>query len=137
MKKIALLIKLINNQIDEVKQKIGDLELQKRQFEELLGQLQAELIMERKLAEKSLELREVFSNYTKINITKQVGYRKNISALKREIEMLQEELAELFSELKKFEIYQEKQAEEVKEEELKLEMKLLDEMALRYNQYKH
>ncbi|MDE3060615.1 MAG: flagellar FliJ family protein [Pseudomonadota bacterium] len=129
MKGLATLIKLSKRRLDELRRKMALLESQKSQLKQVIAALKEELAMEMQLAEKQPEIAHFYGDFAKRMQKRQAEVESEIVSIDKQMEKLAGEMAEAFSELKKFEIAAENERKRIKKEKARRETILLDEIA--------
>lgn len=129
MKGISTLIKLHKRTLDELRRKMGVLEGQKAQLQETAVRLRKELEEEMKLASKQPEMGSFFGGFAKRIKNRQESIAAEIKKLDGEMAKLRDEIAEAYSELKKFEIAKENAKIKAAEEQNRKDTIMLDEIA--------
>ena len=129
MKGLATLIKLTKRKLDELRRKMVALENEKAQLQALAQSLVDEMAREMLLVSQTVEMANYFGNFAKKMKVRQQKVADEIAAVDRKIEALSAEIAEAFSELKKYEIAQENAKRRAEEEAARKETIALDEIA--------
>lgn len=129
MKGLNTLIKLHKRKVDEIRRQIGSLENQKSQLFLTTERLKQELKDEINLAEDQPEMGAFFGGFAKRIQKRQEEITQEIKKLDAQIAKLRDEVAEAFSELKKFELAKENALKREKEEEDRKETIMLDDIA--------
>ncbi len=134
MKGLSTLIKLHKRDLDVLRKKMVVLESQRSQLEQLIQRLQDELTQEIALAGKTPEMGAFFGDFAKRIKTRQEQIRKEIQALDRKMNVLREEIATAFGELKKYEIALENAKKKKVAAQNRLDTIVLDEIASQQHQ---
>lgn len=129
MKGLASLIKLSKRKLDELRRSMVALENEKAQLEGAQAALMAELKREMQLATESAEVAQYFAGFAQKIKIRQQQLVVEISGVIRRIDALSAQIAEAFSELKKYEIALENAKKRAGEEALRKENITLDEIA--------
>ncbi len=129
MKGITTLIKLHKRALDGLRRKMASLENQKARLLQASKKLDDELQQEIAAASRQPEMSGFFGGFAKRIRNRQDDIAREIKKLDAAMTKLQEEIAEAFRELKKFEIAQENAKKRAQEEEKRKETILLDEVA--------
>jgi flagellar export protein FliJ len=129
MKGLATLIKLHKRTLDELRRSMASLENQKEQLLLLSRTLQEELKKEMELAAKTPEMRGFFGDFAKRMRVRQEKIAAEIKELDKQMDKLRGEIAEAFSELKKYEIAEENARLRAAEAASRKETIELDEIA--------
>ena len=104
MKGLNTLIKLHKRTLDELRRKMAALENQKIQLLQASARLDEELASEIKTASKTPELGQFFGGFSNRIKNRQLDIAREVAKLDKQIEALNSEIRDAFSELKKFEI---------------------------------
>ncbi len=104
MKGLNTLIKLHKRTLDELRRKMAALENQKIQLLQASARLDEELASEIKTASKTPELGQFFGGFSNRIKNRQLDIAREVAKLDKQIETLNNEIRDAFSELKKFEI---------------------------------
>ena len=107
MKGLSTLIKLSKRTLDELRRKMVDLENEKAQLVLLQQKLAQEMIHEMQIASQSVEARVYFIQFSKRLKARQLKVADEVTGVDKRIAKLAVEIADAFSELKKYEIAQE------------------------------
>jgi flagellar protein FliJ len=129
MKGLATLIKLHKRALDELRRKMTSLESQKIQLQKLSGKLAEDVKTEMHLAGQQPEMGNFFGDYAKRMKMRQQEIAGEIKSLDKQMDTLGNEIAEAFTELKKFEIAQENDRRRKLEIEKQKETLAMDEIA--------
>jgi len=129
MKSLATLIKLYRKRLDDKRLELVREEELLEELHKILERIREEMRNEKAIAENSVPASYYFPAYIEQAVNTERRIESLIDEQRKKIEAIQEEIAEEFSELKKYEILREiKQKAEVKEEE-RIEQMQLDEIA--------
>jgi len=129
MKSLATLIKLYRKRLDDKRLELLREEELLEELHKILARIREEMQSEKAVAEKSIPASYYFPAYIEQAVNTERRIESLIAEQQKKIETIQEEIAEEFSELKKYEILREiKQQAAVKEEE-RIEQMQLDEIA--------
>ncbi|MDA0781750.1 MAG: flagellar FliJ family protein [Rickettsiales bacterium] len=130
MKSIQTIIKVNKQALDEKRQELAELEGQKEQLINWQKKMKDELAKEFDFAVKNPEMSITFDYYRKLISRRQVNLQLALNDLNLQIENITLQIAELFGEVKKYEIIeQQKLAKILKEQKLR-DSKALDEIAI-------
>ncbi|MDX2112560.1 MAG: flagellar export protein FliJ [Alphaproteobacteria bacterium] len=129
MKGLLTLIKLSKRRLDELRRKLGNLEGQKAQLEEVLRSLSAELAKELELAGGQPEMSGFFGGFAKRIQQRQDAIHQEIKKIEIEITKTRDEISDAFSEQKKYEIAADNAKKRAAEEQNRKETLALDEVA--------
>lgn len=130
MRGLPSLIKMHGLRLDEKRRKLADLE---RMREALVGQrqaLEAEIASERARAEAKPETQADFGAYVRAALKRRATLDRSIADVERESEAANDEVAEAYRELKKFELVKQRQDAEALLEGNRREQADLDEIGL-------
>lgn len=130
MKGLPSLIKLKKREIDTQHREIAQLEAEHRKLAKEEKRLADELHRERSLAAEQPEMSPFYGDYSHANEQKQERLRELQQTILQEIDIRKEKMAELFGELKKFEITQSNILAEQRKQQEKHEQERLDEIAI-------
>jgi flagellar FliJ protein len=130
MKSIQTLIKLNKQKLDEKRRELAELSTQKDQLLEYSRLMHEELRIEMEFAAREPEMSMTFSGYKKMILGRQENITVAVRDLDKRSAILTDEISDIYSEVKKYEIVlQQKIAAEEKERKSK-EEKNLNEIAL-------
>jgi flagellar export protein FliJ len=129
MKGLASLIKLHKRKLDELRREMSTLENQKEQLKQSSANLTKELQDEMNAAKKQAELSAFFGGFAKRIQKRQEEIAEEIKELDKKITTLNDEIADAFTELKKFEIAQENEKRRADEDTRRKETIVLDDIA--------
>lgn len=129
MKGLATLIKLHKRTLDELRRKMTALESQKSQLLQLSSSLKEELVQELKLAGKSPELGNFFGDFSKRIQMRREEIAGEVRSLDKKMAALNTQIAEAYSDLKKFEIVLANAKKRAEEEQRRQETIEMDEIA--------
>lgn len=128
MKSLKTLIRLHKQQLDALRQELGQWQDRRQRFvqasETLAGQLRHEL----QVASDYPEMTNFFGQFSKHIEEQQENIKQQIMRVDRQIGILQEQILQAFGEVKKYEIALEVQREEKRQREERLEQAMLDEI---------
>jgi flagellar export protein FliJ len=103
MSALDQLVRLHGWTLDERRRKVTDLEQLSERLQADLTRLDGDLLREEKTAVGSLELQAAFTAYAAVARKRRERLARSIADLALEIERAQEEVAEAFQELKRYE----------------------------------
>lgn len=129
-KSLATLIKLHKRELDLLRRRLTNLEIQKNALIALSVKLAEELENEINLAASQVEMSNFFGNYADRIRDRQDTIRQEVLALNKQILAMQAEIAESFSELKKYEIALENRRRAEREEMARKETIQLDDLGI-------
>jgi flagellar export protein FliJ len=136
MKGLTTLIRLHKRNLDDLRRQMVILENEETQLQQAVVTLQQELESEIKLAAAKPEMSSFFGEFAKRIRNRQEKIRQEIKEVETKIRKLNDEIAEEFTELKKFEIALENAKNRAKSEENRKETLMLDEIAAQQYQKK-
>jgi flagellar protein FliJ len=136
MKGIATLIKLAKRTLDELRRKMGELENQKIKLQYASACLQKELEEEIKMASEQPEMGGFFGGFAKRIQKRQEVIAAEIKKIDQAMALLQNQIAEAFGELKKYEIAQENDKKRKQDEVNRKDTIQLDEIAAQQHRRK-
>src|SRR5689334_20182006 len=117
MKGLSTLIKLHKRTLDELRRRMASLENQKVQLLQASANLHKELELEIHQAKKQAELSGFFGGFAKRIQKRQEEIAGEVRSLDQQMAKLNNEIAEAYGEVKKFEIAQENTKRRAEEEE--------------------
>ncbi len=129
MKGITTLIKLNRRKLDALRRQMMSLEKQKQDFRDLIVALQEELAKELELSGQQPEMAHFYGDFADRIRKRQEKAVLEIMELDKKMLVLSREIAEAFTEVKKFEIHQENTKKKAEIELLRQETAMLDDIA--------
>lgn len=111
MKSRETLIRLRRFDVDEHRQKVGDIESMINDFKQMASDLERQIEVEQERAGVSDVNHYAYPTFAKAAIQRRNNLSASIGELEAKLEQAREELAESFEELKKVELLQERDAE--------------------------
>lgn len=129
MKSLRTLIKIHQHQLDALRRDMTSLQSQRAQLEAAIGRLQNDLQTEAEKVTREQELAGYFGAFAERTRQRQDDLRQEIERLEEKMDALREEIAEAFSEVKKYEIALEKAHERERAEQQRKETIEMDEVA--------
>jgi flagellar export protein FliJ len=129
MKTLATLIKLHRRRLDELRRQMGALENQKAQLLQTSQRLQEELREEINKASQQPEMGHFFGGFAKRIQQRQEDIAEEVRSLDKQMQKLNDEIAEAYTDVKKYEIAEQNAKERAKQEALRKENIMLDELA--------
>ncbi len=129
MKGLLTLIKLSKRSLDELRRKMVSLENQKAQLLQASARLKQELQDEIVMASRTPEMGGFFGGFSKRIQKRQLDIADEVDKLDKQMEKLNLEIVEAFSELKKYEIALDQAKQREKDKVEKRENLMLDEIA--------
>ena len=136
MKSIQTLIKLQQRQLDEKRRVLKQLLDQEEMLKAKKESLKQSIIDERKRALEDVQTAYTLAAFIKMTEQNIELLAAQIIQTQQKIEAIRQEIAEIFNELKRLEIYDKMKEDEIVAEENKREQKNMDEMGLRGFIYK-
>jgi len=136
MKSIQTLIKLQQRQLDEKRRILKQLIDQEEMLKAKKESLKLSIIEERKKALEDVQTAYTLAAFIKMTEQNIELLGVQIIETQQKAEVVRQEIAEIFNELKRLEIYDKMKEDEIVAEENKREQKDMDEMGLRGFIYK-
>ena len=130
MKSIEVLIKIKKKELDEKRLQISELETQKNQMLDYSEQMKVELKSEEEFASRDPYSSITFDSYRNKIKERQQNISVAVKDIKRQADIINHEMAEIFNEMKKYEIILERKLEEAKIEQKAKDEKALNEIAI-------
>ncbi|PIR37130.1 MAG: hypothetical protein COV35_11085 [Alphaproteobacteria bacterium CG11_big_fil_rev_8_21_14_0_20_39_49] len=130
MKSIQTIIKVNKQALDEKRQELVELEGQKEQLINWQKKMKDELAKEFDFAVKNPEMSITFDYYRKLISRRQVNLKLALDDLNLQIENITLQIAELFGEVKKYEIIEQQKLAKILNEQKLRDSKALDEIAI-------
>ncbi|MBY0356006.1 MAG: flagellar FliJ family protein [Rickettsiales bacterium] len=130
MKGLKTLIRLEKNRLDALRKDLVTLENEKEQFELLSEQLLASLHAELAAAEGMTEMRGFFGDFSARIKRQRQQIAQHVAMLERKMSVIREQMSEVFSEMKKYEIALENHLMREKERLAAREQQQMDEVAV-------
>ena len=130
MKGLANLIRVHKWKLDEKRRELADFENLRSEFSRQLLALQSEQQREQDVAGKHPEVHFSYANYASATKAQQDNLRASIAEIEQKITMLNEEVADCFQELKKYEIALDVRRTEMAYERSRAEQAELDDLAI-------
>lgn len=123
------LIKLHRRKLDELRRHMSELEGQKQQLLGVSARMQEELREEIEKAGLQPEMGHFFGGFAKRIQQRQEDIAAEVKSLDGQMDTLSEEIAQAYTDVKKYEIAQDNALKREKEKQSRKETILLDEMA--------
>jgi flagellar export protein FliJ len=130
MQALDTMIRLHKFQLDDKRRKLRELRDLSQQLQMSLQQLDAEVAREQSLSAGNVETQKIFNNFKKMADMRKVSLLESIERLEQEVTTITDEIAESFTELKRFEITKDDNLAKSKKHKLHQENEQLDEVAL-------
>ena len=131
MKGLKTLIKLRKRDIDELKKRMAALEDKRDSYMQQSQKLQEDLENELQLSAELADMGNFFGDFSNHIKKKRQKIAKDVVELTGRINKLTDEIADLFGEMKKYEIAEERAMVRAKKAKEKKQQQQLDEVALR------
>lgn len=128
MKGLAGLIRLHRWRLDEKRRELADLETFADSLEAQTVALEESLRAEQKVAKSSVESGYTYGDFARDVIDRREKLAVSISKVEDQVAQVNEELREIFQEVKRYEILQANLMRAAREKEEKLEQGMLDEL---------
>lgn len=129
MKGIETLIRLHRNVVDEHRRRIADLRKIEERIQDDQRKLEETLAQEQRVAARGLELSATYAVYANWVITERERLDAALANIRLAIRQAEEQLAEAFQELKRYELALEEQQRRRAEEAKRRETQRFDEVA--------
>ena len=130
MKSLNTLIKINSRELDELRLQLAKFEEERIRLISENKKLEEDLAREHQLSSEDPALGIMFANYRIMVRGKQEGILRSLHKLDNSIEILKEDIAAKFSEVKKFEIILANKITEEKKQAQARETRQLDEIAI-------
>jgi flagellar export protein FliJ len=130
VKGLKTLIRLQKNRLDALRKDLVLLETEKEQFEAFSQQLLESLHAELQAAEGMAEMRGFFGDFSARIKRQRQQIAQHVAGLERRMSALREQMADVFSEQKKYEIALEQHTERQKAAAQAREQQQMDELAV-------
>lgn len=130
MKSLHNLIKLNDKKLDELRQNLGALYNELEKLEKIILVLKNQLAKEAKFVEDNPEYSRSFPIFLQTNLDNQANIEKLIEDTNNKINLVMDQIFEVFSDKKKYEIILKIKLEEELKKEKAIETKFLDEIAI-------
>lgn len=129
MKGVKTLIRLAKRNLDELRRKQTELEVQKDRLRQSIKNINTELQNEMKLAAKTQEMASFYGGFAKRIKNRELELEEEIRKLDKQLLVLSDEIMLAFAELKKYEIALENDKQRIRAEENRKETIELDDIA--------
>jgi flagellar export protein FliJ len=129
MKGLNSMIRLQKWQVDEKRRQLAELEAMRADLVRRKEGLRAEVAAEHKAADAQV-IQFAFATYVRDALSRLETLGSSIEEVDRAIEAMQDELADAFRELKKYEVAEARHAARAQEEEARRDQIATDEIAL-------
>jgi flagellar FliJ protein len=124
------LIRVQKWKLDEKRREVTDLENLLANFNAQLTKLNQEQVKEQELASADPEAALLYASYAKAAKIRRENLMNSVQDMEEKIEVAREEMAEVFQELKKFEISEENRLRLLKEQQDKRQQAEMDAFSL-------
>lgn len=131
MKSLDTIIKLLDHKTNEIKSRIAQHEKNKSELLDLQKKMHYELQNERETVAANPDFAITFAAYERMINERQETIKIALRDTEKQLNLLKNEMLNLFGEIKKYEILKAKKLKEKLQKEAALEAKTLDEIALR------
>lgn len=131
MKSRQALIRLHKWQVDDIRRRLGELEVMRHDFEDKRAELEATLADERRIGETSPIGAFAYPSFAKAINERRQKLEESIKNIEREIETTKAALGEAYRELKKIEVIEENSKKKQRAERSRREQAEVDEVALK------
>jgi flagellar export protein FliJ len=129
MKGLKTLIKLNRRKLDELRRRMGILENQKNQLLAQSARLSKELEQEIAMASQKPEMGQFFGGFAKRIQSRQENIAAEVRKLDQQMAALRDEIANAYTDVKKFEIAEENARKREEVEQNRKETIILDDIA--------
>lgn len=129
MKGLKTLIRLEKNRLDALRKDLALLENEKEQFEQFAEQLLEQLHSELQAAEGMTEMRGFFGDFSTRIKKQRLQIAQHVAGLERRMSAIRDQIADIFSQMKKYEIALENHLTREKEKLAAREQLQMDEVA--------
>jgi hypothetical protein len=130
MKTLVNLIKLKKQELDQIKKLITTLDLEKSQINIALDNLKRDLKIQQQAVQDNADISYSYNNYALFNNQKQQQLLAEIISIEQKNQTLQQQLYELFIELKRYEIILADKEKNIILQQNQQEQNELDEMMI-------
>lgn len=124
------MIRLQKWQVDEKRRQVSDLQDMLAQFERRAEELEAEVRREQKAASLDLAVSYIYGPYAESVLQRRATLRESIVEVESSIEVARDELADLYQELKRYELALEQRQRRQDDKRRRREENELDEIGL-------
>lgn len=129
-KGLSGIIRLHKWQVDEKRRQITELEVMRSELIEKLEKLRSDLESEKEILAKSNVVDINYANYATAVMKRRENLEGSITEIDVSIENMKDELSDVFKELKKYEIVEQRALERERLEQQKREQDRLDEISI-------
>jgi flagellar export protein FliJ len=131
MKSRQALIRLHKWQVDDIRRRLGELEVMRRDFEDKRAELEATLADERRIGETSPIGAFAYPSFAKAMNERRQKLEESIKNIEQEIEATKAALGDAYRELKKIEVLEENSKKKQRAEKARREQAETDEVAIK------
>ncbi len=131
MKSRQALIRLHKWQVDDIRRRLGELEVMRRDFEDKRTELEATLADERRIGETSPIGAYAYPSFAKAMTERRQKLEESIKNIEREIESTKAALGDAYRELKKIEVLEENSKKKQRAEKTRREQAEVDDVAIK------
>lgn len=131
MKSRQALIRLHKWQVDDIRRRLGELEVMRREFEDKRTELEGTLADERRFGESSPIGAFAYPSFAKAMTDRRDKLEESIQNIEREIEATKAALGDAYRELKKFEVLEENSNKKQRTARTRREQAEIDEVAIK------
>ncbi|MCR9213031.1 MAG: flagellar FliJ family protein [Proteobacteria bacterium] len=130
MKGLANLIRVHKWKLDEKRRELSDMESLRYEFYAQLDQLAQSQEQEQEIAAEFPEISFTYAGFANANRLRRENLEGSVSEIEEKISLLNEEVAECFQELKKYEIVADLRDKQWRQKQLKTEQQEIDDLAI-------
>jgi flagellar protein FliJ len=130
MKGIASLIRVHRWKLDEKRRELSDLQDVLDDFMKQLVKLEQEMAREQTIARDNQDVGYSYANYSQAARDRQLNLNSSIEEIQGSIEIVEDEVAELYQELKKYEITKDTREKKARMEQQRKDQIALDDLSL-------
>jgi flagellar export protein FliJ len=131
MKSRQALIRLHKWQVDDIRRRLGELEVMRREFVDKRAELEGTLADERRFGESSPIGAFAYPSFAKAMTERRDKLEESIQNIEREIEATKAALGDAYRELKKFEVLEENSNKKQRTARTRREQTEIDEVAIK------
>ena len=131
MKSRQALIRLHKWQVDDIRRRLGELEVMRRDFEDKRTELEATLADERRIGETSPIGAYAYPSFAKAMTERRQKLEASIKNIEQEIESTKAALGDAYRELKKIEVLEENSKKKQRAEKTRREQAEVDDVAIK------
>lgn len=130
MKGIANLIRVHQWKLDEKRREVADLLSIHDDFMAQLAKLEVQMAREREVAGENQDVSFSYANYLQAAKLRQANLNSSLEDLQKQIDVAEDELAEQFQELKKYEISRDMRDKRALDERARKDQIALDDLSI-------